>query len=477
MSKGVTRWLAWLEAVEKAVPSDFPRLARLAQDNPAALRMVAARWAEVAPRHMYDCLVAASRGPAELPIRELWNILVKEWTKRDPEAVIAALNNPEDFGMRTHWRVDVASAVFGQDVERGLRLMAEWHIENFGPSMSAVAKWAQANPAHATQFVLQNRAGYATELTMETIGREWGKTDPAAALAFAGTKPGGLETTLASSALKQWAQTDLRAAANWLGQADAATQDRLSPAFVEAWAKIDATNALGWCQQSLTGSGLVKAVGAVLQGVAAKDVSAAAALVAAMAPSPARAQAAEVVAKQWFPGLSSDTLVTPDMVTWLGGLDPVSLKRVIDGVHWGWATSDPNTMAAFLANSSGEGIPDIAYTLLAGRLAHQNPAQALMWAEQLPSARAVSAGSAAFAEWWDSQPNAANQWLGALPPSDPRRQPYFQGAVRALVARPQAAQQLTALSPSDRAAVREVIESMTLPSERRAPLLRALEAP
>src|SRR5437773_1649127 len=53
-SSGVTRWLYWLEALEKSASADFPRLARLAQNNPAALQFVAARWAEIAPRHFFD---------------------------------------------------------------------------------------------------------------------------------------------------------------------------------------------------------------------------------------------------------------------------------------------------------------------------------------------------------------------------------------------------------------------------------------
>src|ERR1043166_9439541 len=60
-STGVTRWLCWLEAIEKATATDFPRLARLAQNNPAALQFVTARWAEIAPRHLFDSLVAAAK--------------------------------------------------------------------------------------------------------------------------------------------------------------------------------------------------------------------------------------------------------------------------------------------------------------------------------------------------------------------------------------------------------------------------------
>jgi hypothetical protein len=197
-----------------------------------------------------------------------------------------------------------------------------------------------------------------------------------------------------------------------------------------------------------------------------------------MEPSAARTQAAVQVAKQWFPELSSDKQVTPEMVAWLGGLDPVALKRVMEEVQWGWSTSDPKSMSAFLASSGGETIPENVYSLLARELAHKDPAQALDWADHLSRARAVSAGSAAYAEWWGSQPEAANQWLSALPASDPRREAFFQSAVKALVWKPQAVQQIAAMSPSDRAAVRPVIESMTdLAPEKRGPLLEALGAP
>src|SRR5437016_2866969 len=52
MSSGVTRWLYWLEALEQAGPADFARLLKLAKGNPAAMRLVEARWIEIAPRHL-----------------------------------------------------------------------------------------------------------------------------------------------------------------------------------------------------------------------------------------------------------------------------------------------------------------------------------------------------------------------------------------------------------------------------------------
>src|SRR5215204_5324762 len=62
MSSGVTRWLYWLEALEKARPSDCPRLAELAKGNSPLLRLVASRWVEMDPQHMFDTILARQGG-------------------------------------------------------------------------------------------------------------------------------------------------------------------------------------------------------------------------------------------------------------------------------------------------------------------------------------------------------------------------------------------------------------------------------
>ncbi len=349
LSSGVTRWLYWLEALEKATAADFPRLARLAKSNPAALRLVAARWAEVAPRHLFDTLVAASKFRGDLPVQRLARALFDTWPQRDPEAAIAALNEPGDYGMRSSWRMDVATTVLRSDVEQGLRLMADWHIETYDPGMNSVAKWAAADPRHAAQFTLQYSVGYVAQRAMETIGQEWAKTDAPGALAFATANPEVLGMALGTTALRQWAESSLADAAQWLADANDQTRSRLSPAFVQAWAQKDAAAALAWCDENLSGSSLAQAVGGVLKGAAEKDIAGAAALVTGMDPSAARAEAAVAVARKWFPEMSSGEAAKPEAVAWLAGLDPTSVKRVLDecAVQWGWACSDPKSMAAF----------------------------------------------------------------------------------------------------------------------------------
>jgi len=475
MSTGVTRWLYWLEAIEKATLADFPSLARLADGNLTVTRLVAARWVELDPRHLFDSIVAASKEGRGLPVTELANVLFEEWPKRDPEAAIAALNGTEDFGNLENWRRRVASTLIEQDVERGLRLMSEWHVENYGPRMTAVTRWAAADPRHAAEFVLENPAGYVSRLTMETIGKEWAKTDPNRALEFALARRGELGSTLATAVLKDWAGRKLSEAADWLAAADGPTRNRLSSAFVETWAKQDAASALTWCESNLAGSGLAQAVGGVMKGAASKDVAGAAGLVAAMNPSPARAAAAAEVARKWLPEFSSDKPVAPGLIAWLGGLDAESVKRVLEQTHWRWSESDPKSMADFLASSSSDRIPASVYSTLARTMARNHPSEAIEWAGRLPEDRRNSAGTEAFSEWQRSQPDAALKWLNGLPSTDSRREPFLQSAIQVLAHHPQGAEQLAHLAATDRAAARSVIEAMPLPEDHRNRLLGVLQ--
>ncbi len=475
MSSGVTAWLYWLAALEKAQAADFPRLAQLAKNNPAALRFVAARWASVAPRNMFDSLAATSRKDFGPSYFDLERALLNDWVKRDPEAVIAALNEPQVAGGMRNLRNLVVDAIIATDPERGLKLLSEWSIQNFGPRMSGVAKWAAQDPRHAAQFTLDNTTGYASSMAMEAIGKEWGKTDPAAALAFAATKPGDLTTKMASAAMSQWAAQDMNAAGTWLATTDAGSRNRLAPALMEVWAKEDAGGAIGWCEENLSGSGLSQAVAGVLKGAAKQDVAAAAALVSGMDTSPEKAAGAVAVAKKWFPDSLGGGTIKPEAVQWLATLDPESRNRALDEIHWQWSSVDPKSIADFISSSGGEGTSSWTYSHVARELARKDPEAALAWASQQASDRAVSIGSDAFVEWSQSQPGVAMTWLNALPASDPRRQVYLQSAVRGFAYDPGSTEQLVAYSKTDPAAAQKAIDSMSLDPARRARLLEVMK--
>ncbi|HKQ40448.1 MAG TPA: hypothetical protein VJ063_20425 [Verrucomicrobiae bacterium] len=474
MSSGVTRWLYWLDALEKATLQDFPRLIRLAQGNSTAVRFVAARWAELNPRHMFDTIVSEIGSGSGFPANELAQTLFEEWPKRDPKGVIDALSNSNTV-KASHWRMTVAGGIFANDVELGLRIMSEWNVDHYIPSMKGVAKWAAEDPRHAAEVTYDNPLGSASREMMKTIGKEWAKIDPAAALEFANSKSGELGSALAKSALNEWAGADLQAAADWLASTDTRTRSRLGSAFVEAWAKNDAAGALEWCALNLSGSSLAQAVGGVLKGAAQKDLAGAQALVASMSPSAARAEAAAAVAEKTFPDSWSEKHVSSEAIAWLKGLDPDTQKKAVEQVYWRWISTDADLFAEFLKTANIENLPSHIYSQMARNLARKNPAEALAWAAELPPDRGVAAGGEAFAEWRRYQSESAMKWLNALPETDSRREPFFENAVRTLAYESQAAEQLAAMNSKDRLAARKVIEGMSLPDDKRTKLLGMLQ--
>jgi hypothetical protein len=480
MSSGVTRWLYWLEALDKAQPADFPRLVRLAQTNDTALRFVTARWVEIAPRHMFDTIVASYKNPQGLPVDQLASTLFSEWAKRDPDAAIAALNENHDSVAGRHWRFDVAYSMVEKDVERSLRLISEWNCDiGFGTmGLRAVAKWAQADPRHAAEFMAAHpQTAHVARGIMEEIGKVWGKNDPAAALDFAANRTDALARTLGEAALKQWSERDLNEAANWLASADSFTRNRMSAAFVEAWGRQDPASALTWCEENLSGLSLNNAVAGVVKGTAAKDLAAAAALVASMEPSSARAEAAAAISRKMFPdSFSGPKKTTPEALAWLAQLDPNSMRRVTSEVAWSWGASDVKSMADFLSAADPDAISPYAYNIAARELARKGPSTALEWASQLPPEKALVAGGEVFAEWRTFQPEAAMKWLNDLPRNDARREPFFKQAIQNLAHHPQAAEQLAAMAAPERAAALPILETMNLSSDRRARLLEAVNA-
>jgi len=476
ISSGVTRWLCWWQAIEHAELADMPRLARLANGDNTAIRLVAERWIELDPRNLFDTLIAAQSNHNGLPVEGLANALLSEWPRRDAKAAVAALSGTEAFGLRPSWRQRVAGVLCQSDVELGIRCLGEWHIENYSPNMKGVSKWAAADPQHAAEFVSKYPVGYATLEIMEAIAAEWAKTDAPSALAFAATERNEYGSQLAKTALNQWAERSLKGAAEWLAGTDKRTQNALSPAFATAWGKQDAPAALAWCQANLTGGALAESMGAVLGVAAEKDPKDAAELVNAMPPSRARTEAATAVAAKWFPDTFSNKPIPNEAINWLAKLDDESLNRVLKDRQWSWAENDPKSLAAFISTDHRDGIsPDIA-NQVARKLAKKDPADAIKWVETLPGSSALSAGAAAFTEWQHSQSESAFNWLHQLAAQDPRREKFFQGALQDIIWSPDPVARLADLSEADRLLAQKLLPQISIATDQRQKVLDALKS-
>jgi hypothetical protein len=468
MAKGVTRWLFWFEALENARPEDFARLAELARSDSAILKMVAARWMEVNPQSMFESAAALLQESSSRELgSSLMNLLLDSWPKTDPEAAIAAVGAARSR-LGRNWEIRVINAIFDKNIERGLKLLHEWSVHDYGPSVKAVRPWVEANPQHAAQFTLQHMAGYGSTLVLEEVGTIWGEMDPHAALAFASNHPGEVGAMLARTAMQSWASKNLNAAAQWLVEAPAAVRNQVSASFVEVWAKQDASGALQWTESNLSGPARQRAVEGVMKGAAKKNVQEAARLVNSMKDPWLKGESAAVVLERWLPeGWGSSAKIQAETYQWLASLEPSVRNRALEKEAWTWTRHDPEGAAQFLLKH-GQGISENVYSITARNFAEKNPAEAVKWAEQFWAEVGPAPQVSAFYTWYSHQPENALRWFDNLPATHPNHTALFQAAVSSLVNAPGTPQALAQWPEPRRQAARRLVEKMELPPERKA---------
>ncbi len=483
-STGVTRWLVWMTAVEKATLADFPALARMGKNLPGAIRMLAARWFALSPQHLFDSCIAGEKS-AGFPTDELASLLFGEWPKNDPAACIAALSKTP--GLESQ-RYNVVNTIMKSDPELGLKTLSAWRIESYGPDMQKVIDWATKDPRHAAEVALENPAGFATELALKAIGEAWGNSDPGAALKYAAGQSGKNGNALANAVMFGWAERDLTAASKWLEAADEPTRNKLMPALMESWGRKNPADAIQWCRENASGSTQKEAIGGLIKGLASKDVDGAASLVSSMEPSPERAQAAGAFAEairdeEWFPtsfGIENKPMA-PAALTWLNTLDPDSLKSALTMAQFDWANSDPKGFAAFLASPAGLPVAGTFAVQVAQSLCRTNPTEAMAWAGQLPGKEREPAQAATFATWRNAQPDVALQWLANLPANDPQRPLLVRetalNAINWQEARtpPETPQQIADLILRNPPAARSAIQALTLSDQNKQALLKMVK--
>lgn len=494
LTHGVTRWLVWMTAVEKAGPNDYAQLARMAKDLPGALNMLGARWIDRDPAGLFELCKDPAQAGSGFPGNELGQLLMENWPKKDPDAVLAALKNSTGLGMGLQY--SAMNALFETRPEQTLILMSDLGIQSYSPDVSGVRKWAEADPQHAAEVALAHPSGYASQTAMEMIGKVWAEKDPAAALSFSATQDNVLSSRLADQVMRQWVEKDIDKASAWLSSATDADRGRLLPSFIEAWGKKDAPNALQWCLTNTSGSQQTEVINRLVTGSAAQSVDAAGALVAGLEAGPLRAKAAVAFIEAtvykdngWWPGFNSpNRTAKPEAIAWLGQLDADARKQVLSNLSWRWSEQDPKGFAEYLSTPDGQAAGPEALQAAGRNLVRDQPVEAMAWASKVPEDSRSLVLSETFQNWTRSQPDAAMDWLKKLPASDARREDLYLGAVQNAVPyeafQNQAAgpgspldksqRSLAKLLATDPAAARAAIGKLPLNDEQRTRVLTNL---
>jgi len=422
--KGAMRWLYLLGAADKASAADMPALVRAAKDLPGATRMLATRWAEMDPQHMFRTLCAEyarnkSGGTLadEYPLR---SILFEIWAKQDPEAAIAALNDRSVLPGVESERFSMANTIMKSDPLRGFKLMNDWNITSYLPDLRHVAAWVEKNPRAAAEAAMQNSLGAATGEVMKQIGKAWAAQDPAAALAFAADRRGLNGIQLAQSVMSEWAQRDLSAAMAYAGaQSESLTKAKLGLPLIEAWAKSDPQAALVWANDNLKGEARAAAAASVVKAMAAQDLNAAAEFIAGLEPGGGKNRAVNQLVETW---LGEDWLNKKDGVkatealAWMASLpEPDARRYAMDQAAWRLFHAAPDETIAFLNSPQGATASQGMFDRAAQHLAQKNPESAMQWAAALPADRRSAAQNSVLSEWLNSRPEAAQQWVRQQP--------------------------------------------------------------
>lgn len=499
LSHGVTRWLVWMTAVEKAGPRDYAQLARMGKDMPGALNMLGARWIDQDPAGLFELCTDPAKAGSGFPANELGQLLMDTWPKKDPDAVLAALKNSSGLAMGLQY--SAMNTLFDTRPEQTLILMSDLGIQSYSPDVSGVKKWAEENPQHAAEVALAHPSGYASQTAMDAIGKVWAAKDPAAALAFTAGQDSVLSARLADQVLRSWVEKDIDKASAWLSSVDGPDRARLLPSFVEAWGKKDAPNALQWCLTNTSGSQQAEVIKRLVTGSAAQNIDSAATLVTGLEAGPMRAKAAVAFVEAtmykdtgWWPGFNtSNRSAKPEAIAWLGQLDAESRKQVLTNLSWSWSQQDPKGFAEYLRTPDGQTAGSDAYLAAGRNLVREQPAEAMTWASQAPAESRSFVLAETFEAWTRSQPDASMDWLKKLPAGDPRREDLYLGAVqnaipyeafKDLPADPggvpnsvpdKSRRNLAKLLATDPAAARAAISKLSLNDEQRTRALSTLK--
>ncbi len=421
---GAQRWLTMLAAADKATAEDMPGLVRVAGEDSAMIRMLAARWAELDPQHMFrwvftDLLLPEGSRDA-LPGRwALTEVLFDEWTKSDLPAVAKALTDVPNFPGRDNLRMTVSNDAMKTDVERGLRLIKEWGIHHYLPDMSKVGEWAARDPRHATEVVAALALGadggaMIEHVTLTEIGKAWAQIDPRAALEFAATMQSFGRFALAGEAVQEWAKKDLGAAVEFAtAQGDPTFRASLAQGLVGEWAKTDAAGALAWSNENLRGAARTEVIGDLITAAAGKNLEAAAELVAGMEAGPAQNRACASIFETWFKNGKEGRDAA---FTWLAALPDASARTAaLERVQWGWMSREPDAVRDFVSGPFGQMASSSMLQSVARSQTSKNPEAAMQWAASLPAERSGDVRRAVLENWLNVRPEGAMNFARALP--------------------------------------------------------------
>ncbi|MES2707656.1 MAG: hypothetical protein V4726_13765 [Verrucomicrobiota bacterium] len=473
--KGVKYWLRLLGAAETAPSALLARLADSLEKEPAALRLLGTRWAQEDAGGMFAALKAraakdppwfASRRPGP-GFAELQKILVGEWFRQNPEALMAALGGTIKVFRLKPAMDQFLTLLAAANPEQALRLSLTWKTPLPVKDTAALISWARANARQAAEMLLATDGLYLTRddarsLVMSEAAKVLAETDPANTLARFTDLRNSSQQRLVVSIAKEWARRDLAAAAAWFSDGHVNpvnTVEQITP-LLEVWGTADPAAAMAWADSHLTGSPRDHAAGTIVEAIAARNTAKAVEFVSQLPPGHAQSEAMRKLTN-----FSVKKKEKPELLAafqWMMAMpDPVMRTIAMDSGAPEITKAAPEEVMAYLNSPAGASAPLSLLTNAASVMSQSDGPAAMEWTSSLRPDVAGKVRRIALGSWLSRDSDAAGSWVRGSPPGDGRAMDVK--AITEMIGREKGEEAvnvwLDTLPASDHAAVRQGLEN------------------
>ena len=311
----------------------------------------------------------------------LMRVLLTRWARENPDAALASLKT--------------------MDIKKG---------EEASTLLSGLAA---ADPQRAAAWLTdpENRLvdfPVMGQILAGSIGKEWVRQDPAAAMAWAANLPDAQRSGALVGVLGTLVGTDPGRAASLATQLDedaGGARRRVIGDIAQAWAKSSPAEAMVWAR-SLPGDDGTTAMLKSLESWSRNDPAAAAQHLDQLAAEPYSGEALRLVTESWVRQAPNDA------ATWLANREEGEAKNTAMGtVMWNWTKQNPEAASTWLADQASGPARDAGVRGLALATFDNDPAAALSWAanisDQKSRAESITVG---MTEWLKRDNTAARTW-------------------------------------------------------------------
>lgn len=431
-SQGVPYWLFLLGSAENATPAALARLLDSIENEPAAVNLLGGRWSQVDPVGMFALLLSrASKtesprtgSAAEAREESLQKILVAEWFRQDPEALIEALGGTKTVERMKTAKAELLRLLVTADAGRALDLMLDWHMPLDTADGEALVSWVRSHPRRAAELVLKKKlyepggSNDDRSLLLKEAAKAMAEKDPIGALKMEPGAHSHLHGDFQQLVLAAWMNHDPSSASAYLfgDELNARQKNGLfSPALLKTWTAKDAGSALEWVESQLSGGAQQNAAHALFQTLATTDPGRAVEFLDRLPPGRAKDKALEAVASVSVNDKAKHQVL--EALQWMTALpDRAQRDLAVAAAARGFLKTAPEEYLGWLKSPEGARSSFGVITSTAMALFHEDRGGAVEWTTGVRPEAAGPVRQKLLERWLLDEPAGVAAWVKELPP-------------------------------------------------------------